>query len=73
MLSERWQISCKRVNMHVNTQKHHGNGMDLFACVFSHVDGCVVSFVFQTLKIVKINTINKIKPINNEKIFIFAL
>ena len=28
---------------------------------------------FQVLKIVKINTINKIKPINNEKIFIFAL
>ena len=55
------------------TKKHHGHGMDLFACVFSHVDGCVVSFVFQTLKIVKINTINKIKPISNEKIFIFSL
>jgi len=27
---------------------------------------------FQVLKIVKINTINKIKPISNEKIFIFA-
>jgi len=66
--------------MHVNTQKHHGHGVSMFAHVvgancnspllqIAHTEG----FCFQVLKIVKINTINKIKPISNEKIFIFAL
>ena|GEM_PF-3276031 len=66
------------------TKKHHGHGMDLFACVVGAKSASWRSGVcdanrpyrglcFQVLKIVKINTINKIKPINNEKFFIFAL
>jgi len=58
--------------------------MDFFACVVGAKSASWRSGVcdairlyrelcFQVLKIVKINTINKIKPVNNEKIFIFAL
>ncbi len=67
-------------NIHVNTQKTSQawceyvcarcRGELEFALVANrpYREPC-----FQVLKIVKINTINKIKPINNEKIFIFAL
>ena len=67
-------------NIHVNTQKTswawHGF---LCVCRRGELQFALVAnrpyreLCFQVLKIVKINTINKIKPINNEKIFIFAL